>query len=260
MTSGPYSGISDSVSVIMPVYNGEAVLARAVASILSQTIPVREILVVDDGSVDHTADAAAGLNGPIRYVSQSNRGPAAARNLGLSLAQGDVIAFLDCDDLWPPGKLYRQLACLKADPDLAVVMGSIRNIAEPDSDSESAELKFISEPYVNFNLGCALFVRRAFDRVGAFNTELAFSEDVDWFLRAREIGLGIRIIDEVTLYYCRHSGSMTARKRPDELELLKILKLSLDRRRGNRNHPAEPLSRLSLQRLAAGPAGKPKDR
>ena len=99
------------LSVIMPVYNGAEFLAEAVASIVAQAYQPLEIIVVDDGSTDETATIVQSLGGEIRYLYQFNQGPAAARNAGLALAQGDLIAFLDVDDLWPADKLAQQMAC-----------------------------------------------------------------------------------------------------------------------------------------------------
>src|SRR5690606_28366702 len=111
------------VSVIIPVYNGERYLAEAVHSILAQTVPTLEIIVVDDGSTDGTARVAQRFGDAVCYVYQPNRGPAAARNRGLERARGEIVAFLDADDLWREGKLACQCARLEADPTLDIVLG-----------------------------------------------------------------------------------------------------------------------------------------
>ena len=98
------------VSAIIPVYNGEAFLAEAAASIQRQRVDALEIIIVNDGSTDGTAEVIESLQGTIRSASQPNRGPAAARSRGVRMAQGNVIAFLDADDLWPEDKLEIQLA------------------------------------------------------------------------------------------------------------------------------------------------------
>src|ERR1700756_3440150 len=91
-----------SFSAIIPVYNGEKYLQAAIQSVLDLGNEVMELIVVDDGSADATAEVIAGFADRVRYVSQPHRGPAAARNLGLQHALGDVIGFLDADDLWTP--------------------------------------------------------------------------------------------------------------------------------------------------------------
>jgi len=102
------------VSVIVPTYNRADWLADTVRSALSQTHPPLEVIVVDDGSTDDTEAVARGLGGggPVRYVRQVNGGVGAARNAGARLATGDLLAFLDCEDLWEPTKLAAQIAAL----------------------------------------------------------------------------------------------------------------------------------------------------
>ncbi len=112
------------VSVVLPAYNGEAFLAEAIESILTQDYAHLEIVFVDDGSTDGTAKIAAGFGEKLRYVYQPNSGkPAAARNRGVQLALGDLVAFLDQDDLWLPNTLARKVSELVHDPDLDVAMG-----------------------------------------------------------------------------------------------------------------------------------------
>ncbi len=101
------------VSAIIPVYNGEAFLADAVKSILKQNYQPLEIIIVDDGSTDSTAQVGARFGDAVRYHYQSNAGPPAARNKGLQMARGNVITFLDVDDLWRNDKLQLQISHLR---------------------------------------------------------------------------------------------------------------------------------------------------
>jgi len=110
-TSGPPREFP-RISVIIPVFNGERFLGEAIKSALSQTLPPYEILVIDDGSTDGSAQLAESFGPPVRVIRQENRGEAAARNRGIDAAQGDWIAFLDCDDVWKPEKLALQAALL----------------------------------------------------------------------------------------------------------------------------------------------------
>jgi glycosyltransferase involved in cell wall biosynthesis len=98
----------NTITAIIPVHNGERHLAEAIQSVLAQTLPPGEIIVVDDGSTDASAAIAQSFGAPVRVLAQPNLGPAAARNLGLAHATGDLLAFLDADDLWTPNKLARQ--------------------------------------------------------------------------------------------------------------------------------------------------------
>ena len=101
------------ISVIIPVFNGAAYVREAIESALAQTYQPFEVIVLDDGSTDGSAEIVRSL--PVAYVHQANAGLAAARNAAISHARGNYIALLDCDDIWLPTKLERQLAALEAD-------------------------------------------------------------------------------------------------------------------------------------------------
>ncbi|MEZ5320126.1 MAG: glycosyltransferase family A protein [Vicinamibacterales bacterium] len=107
-----------NVSVVMPCYNGAAYIGEAVRSVLAQTVPVLEILVIDDGSTDESVRIAEGFGPPVRVLRQANAGVAQARNLGLEQARGEWVAFMDADDVWQPVKLERQLAACTGQPDV----------------------------------------------------------------------------------------------------------------------------------------------
>ena len=222
-----------TVSVIVPAHNAEAFLAEAVRSILEQGHQSLEIIIVDDGSTDGTCAVAANLQvesgGSVRCVSQPQAGPAAARNRGLTLAQGGLVGFLDADDLWPPHSLECRLAPLRADPSLAVVLGQTRVLWMPESGAGPVAMS--TDTFPSPNLGCALFRKSVFDEVGGFDPALRFSEDVDWFLRARECGVALVKIAQTTLLYRRHTSNMTRGKTVTDLRLTEVLKQSLDRRR-----------------------------
>jgi len=198
-------------------------LREAVQSVLDQKYSPLEIIVVDDGSADGTATVARSLPETVRYLHQTNQGPAAARNRGIEHAQGDLIAFADADDLWPPGKLESQLAVLIKDRGVEIVMGRIQQVLLSGEE--------FGEPAFSVNLGSAVIRKSVFDRVGLFDETMRYSEDVDWFMRAREAGVAIMTIDAVTLFYRQHEQNMTRGKSTSELNVLKALKRSLDRRR-----------------------------
>jgi hypothetical protein len=114
---------SPQFSVIIAVYNGADTIARAIDSILEQTWPALEILVVDDGSSDHTADIVRGYGQPVRYLHQDNAGVSVARNRGATEARGDWLAFLDADDWYLPDRLRLHGEWIAADPDLDFLTG-----------------------------------------------------------------------------------------------------------------------------------------
>lgn len=219
------------ISVIIPVFNGERFLCEAVQSVLAQKYSDIEIIIVDDGSTDGTATVARGLPETVRYLHQTNQGPAAARNRGIEYAQGSLIAFADADDLWPAGKLEVQLPPLIRDPAVEIVMGRIQQVRLSRTIGSQTRAQEFAEPAFSVNLGSALMRKSVFERVGLFDETMRYSEDVDWFMRARERGAEIVTIDAVTLFYRQHEQNMTRGKSTSELNVLKALKRSLDRRR-----------------------------
>ncbi|MBE9125523.1 MULTISPECIES: glycosyltransferase family 2 protein [unclassified Coleofasciculus] len=222
------------VSVIIPVYNGEKFLAEAIENVQQQGHYPLEIIVVDDGSTDGTADIAAQFKDEIRYVYQSNKGPAVARNLGITLASGNVIAFLDTDDLWSNDKLKLQLTYLAEHPSVEIVQGSIQQMQLSTWTREGkAIFKEVHSPYSYINIGSAIYRKLVFDKVGLFDETMSYGEDVDWFFRAWENGVSKVVLDQVNLYYRKHQANMTSGKNLVEVGFVRIFKKHLDRCRKN---------------------------
>ncbi len=217
-----------ALSVIIPVYNGADFLAGAVASILAQDWESPELIIVDDGSTDAIEAAVAALPVEARLLRQDNAGPAAARNRGIRNATGDVIAFLDVDDLWPSGRLAAMWDAFERDPGLEVVQGHAQVFR-----AAGTEMEYLGNPGEAFQqyIGASLVRREAFARIGLFDPELRFGEDSDWFNRAEERGLRVGKLDMMTLLVRRHDRNMTRGKSIVELNQLRVFKKMLDRRR-----------------------------
>lgn len=214
------------ISVIVPVYNSERFLAEAIQSVLNQTLPPDEIIVVNDGSTDGTATLIERLGARIRPIHQPNAGPAAARNTGLRAAQGNLVAFLDSDDWWPVDSLRLRAACLSQRPDLSGVVGATQLVL-----STAFGPKTWGVPQPTLNLGVTLIRRAAFDLVGDFDEDFAYAEDADWLLRAREAGLRFGMQRAVVLMSRRHDANMTNQREPAGHYLAQALRQSLSRRR-----------------------------
>ena len=129
-----------TVSCVIPAYNAERHIERALESVFAQTLPADEVIVIDDGSDDRTEDVLARFGDRIRTVRQQNRGPAAARNRGIDLATGDLIAFQDADDEWHSEKLAKQVAVLAARPEADVCITHLRNVWASDLATERVAL------------------------------------------------------------------------------------------------------------------------
>ena len=216
------------ISVIVPAYNAGTFISEALASIRRQTLAPLEVIVVDDGSTDDTAAQVATAELDVRYEYQPNQGPAAARNRGLALARGELLAFLDADDVWPLHKLAVQVQALRTAPEAPLVMGQIQFLRQAPGKK-----RYTLEPAQQraMLVGCLLARRGAFERVGGFDPALRMSEDTDWFIRAREAELGLTQVPETVLHYRRHTASLTSGKTSQDLPLAEVLKRSLDRRR-----------------------------
>lgn len=185
-----------TVSVVIPTFNRTLATRRAVQSVLAQSVAPLEIVIVDDGSAEPFAAAADWPSAPeIRILRlAANRGAAAARAAGVDAARGEVIAFLDSDDAWTPGKLAAQLAVLVAEgrrSDAALTAVVCGWQAVPESGrAPTVRIPVASASVLDFASGCwfspgttALVPRRAFARVGPFDAALRRLEDLDWFLR-----------------------------------------------------------------------------
>jgi glycosyltransferase involved in cell wall biosynthesis len=220
------------ISVVIPVYQGERHLAQAVQSVLEQSYPATEIIVVNDGSTDGTEAIAARFGNAIRYVAQENGGISAARNRGLELAEMEWISFLDADDVWQPNKLALQMAAFDAAlPDM--VFGHVRQFIDPSLPPElKARIACPDTPVPGIFAGTLLMRRETFLRVGLFDLRWRTGEFIDWYLRAQEIGLTSRVLPEVILHRRLHASNHGIRERESRSDMLYILKASLNRRRG----------------------------
>jgi glycosyltransferase involved in cell wall biosynthesis len=220
------------VTVIIGAYNAERYLAEAIDSVLAQTHPRLELIVVDDGSTDGSGRIAESYGDPVRCIRQENGGMAAARNRAIPEARGDYLAFLDADDRFPPDKLRSQLAVFEAQPELDVVYGHVTEFLSPDLDEAARALLRAPEhdvPWPTPNL--MLVKRESFLRVGLFSTELKVGIGVDWYARANELGLRSAAPPVVVLERRLHAENNGIRQRESKPQYLHVLKAALDRRR-----------------------------
>lgn len=223
------------VSCIVPCFQGERYVAEALESILAQTHRPIDPIVVDDGSTDGTAAAVRRFGDAVRYVHQQNRGPAAACNRGLDLARGDLIAFLEQDDVWEPDKLARQVAALDADPSAGFCVAHARNFWAPGLADEAARHadRPVMRAVPGYVVQTLLARREAFDAVGRFDPSLPYTFATDWFLRAEDLGVRGVLLDDVLTHRRLHDANTSRTNRAaSHDEFLHLIKATLDRRRG----------------------------
>ena len=222
--------MSARVSAIVPVYDGERYLPEALESVRAQGYADLELIVVDDGSTDGSAAVAQAAGA--RVVRQANGGIGAARNAGLAVATGAFIAFLDADDAWCAGRLGAQLAAFDAEPALEIVSGHVVQFLSPELAPEvAARIRCPPEPLPGHAFGAMLIRRAAFDRVGPVSTTHQKAECVDWCMRARDLGVRLKMLPDVVLRRRLHAANH-GRAHQDALgDYAVAIKASLDRRR-----------------------------
>jgi len=225
------------ISVIMPLFNARPFLAETIASLRAQNYPDLELIAVDDGSTDGSPELFSELCPDATLLRQSNRGPSAARNAAIACATGRYLAFLDADDLWPAGKIARQIARLEADPALEATLGLIKLFTDPLSadGTPDASARQWGQPFFLFLLGGMIARRELFapDQVGNFDEiRCPFQgEDTDWFLRAWENARRMEILEEPTIFYRRRAGSLTHNPDDTKRGFAGLLMTSIKRRR-----------------------------
>lgn len=181
---------SPQVTVIIPTFNRSKMLGKAIRSVLDQDFSDFELLVIDDGSTDQTPSLLKSFEGRIKTIRQNNKGVSAARNLGIAHASGRLIAFLDSDDYWLPGKLTAQTAFFHSNPESMICQTQeiwIRNGRRVNPKHRHEKRSgMIFEPSLALCLvsPSAVMVRRhLLDRVGRFDENLPACEDYDLWLR-----------------------------------------------------------------------------
>ncbi len=216
------------VSLLIPCCNAAAYIAAAIASAMAQTRPPDEIIVVDDGSTDDSAAMIERAGAAVVLVRQQNQGVAAALNKALAYANGELIAFLDADDLWLPAKLGLQLAALREDETLDGVFGHMTMF-----QGDAMALDQLQGPAVPGLVKGTLLIRRAaLDRLGHFDPAHRYGDFIAWYARAAALGFRWNMLPELVYARRLHAANMGRLMRPEQHEdYLRTMKAFLDRRR-----------------------------
>ena len=220
------------VSVMIGAYNAAPYLGEAIQSVLAQDYEPFELIVVDDGSTDGTADVARSFS-QVQVISQENGGNGAARNRAVENASGALYAFLDADDRFTPGKLTLQQAALDEDPGVDMVFGHVREFLSPELDEDvRAKLRPPAPQPMPWTAPNLMLIRReSFERVGPFTTAVRVGVTVDWFARAAEAGLRYLILPEVVLERRIHTQNNGLRESASRSQYLEVIRQAMERRR-----------------------------
>ncbi len=226
MSGGPL------VSVVVPTLNAARYLAEALESIESQSYERREIVLVDGGSTDGTLEIADRY-AAVRVIHQSGNGLADAWNCGIEASAGELVAFLDSDDLWEPTKLGRQVGILLAEPEAVCAIARVRFALEPGLPLPPGFRPALLDSDYLANMPSALLARRSlFERIGGFETRWAIASDIDWFARLKDSGLRVAVADEVLVIKRVHDANLsTLGGATLNAELVEVLRASVARRR-----------------------------
>lgn len=231
---------TETISVIMSVWNGAAYLNQAIDTILNQTYAPIELIVVDDGSTDRTNAIIREYGERIRLITQDNKGQAAGMMAGIAIASGQYLAFQDADDIWALNKLARQHAAF-TDTRLEAAFCLSEQFVSPELP-EAATIKLRHTVMTGEQWSCMLIKRPAFDRIGNFapSSKTTF---IEWLGRAKQMALTYTVIDEV-LHYRRLHPSNFGRLFPEERDksLLAALRQQIVRSRTRREDGSDPPS------------------
>ncbi len=224
------------VSVVMPAYNAERFVEEAIDSVLSQKYANLEIIVLDDGSTDGTAGVVRAFGDRVVYVRQENAGPARARNAAIGRSKGEMIAIIDSDDLWVPGKLAMQVDFFRDNPDVGLVFGDMECFNESGTVLRSAFEKLKFSPgeragivpnafarLLRYNIvpGNVLMRRTCFDKAGGYDEELRRCEDWDLWIRIARL-YPIGCIPEVMLRKRIHGRNLTGNARAMAVDGIRV--------------------------------------
>jgi glycosyltransferase involved in cell wall biosynthesis len=229
-----------TITALIPTHNSDSYIRDTVASVLAQTYPMHEVIVVDDGSTDRTEQVLSSYSGRIRYVRQPNAGPPAARNAGLKLATGEWIALLDSDDLWVPKKTELQMNYVRDHQTCSLVYTDMKTFDATGIIEESVKIsrnlnlpsgRIFPQVFAEtlFQTSSVLIRKSCVDRVGGFDTSLRMGDDYEFFLRmARHYEVGY--VDEPLVLYRQHLtqgtrtwGKQLQRGEPWEFLVLKTI-------------------------------------
>jgi glycosyltransferase involved in cell wall biosynthesis len=230
-------GSEPLVSVIIPVFNGERYLAEALESVFAQDHRPVEVIVIDDGSTDASAEVARSFDEVVLVVTE-NAGAAAARNLGLARATGTFLAFLDADDLMAPGRLTAQLGYLSAHPKTGCVLMNQELLLEPGVTHP------LWGPRRDHRDGpggvppmTALIRRATYELLGGFDSSYRVCHDTDWLFRLQDAGVRIDVFPEVGVIRRIHGGNLTHQIDVIRLELARIVRRRIERARARGSEP-----------------------
>jgi len=222
------------VSVIISTFNAAQYLSEALGSLRQQTYRAWEVIVIDDGSTDQTVEVATSFPEVKMIRLEKNLGPGNARNIGVQNSSGEILSFLDGDDIWTPEKLERQVGYLLEHPETGFVFAMQKFFFEPGAVVPSyIPGKLRNELHIAYGTGALAVWRSVFDHVGPFESRFSFvASDAEWFFRAQDMKVAHAVVPELCLLRRIHGTNVSHLKIQECHRLrMEMLKMSIDRKK-----------------------------
>ena len=221
----------DVISVIMPAYNSENYIQESLDSLYDQVLSIpMEIIVVNDGSSDKTADILLAQGDKIKVITQPNLGGVRAKNTGFRKASGNFICSLDSDDLYLPEKLDKQWRFLKEHPEFDMVFCKIKQFISPELDDGTKKIPKDVEVLTAMNFSGGMYRSSVFEVNGYIDESLLhYGEFVDWFAKAKEKSIAHSVVDEILLLRRVHDLNLGKTESHQQSDFLKVLRSKINR-------------------------------
>jgi glycosyltransferase involved in cell wall biosynthesis len=220
------------ISVIIPSFNHGKYIVKALESVIQQSHPVDEILVVDDASTDDTCQIIKDKFPNVRLlINKTNQGPSYSRNYGIESSTGDFITFLDADDLWPKDKIEWQYNYLINNTNIKMVAGYVDCFFSEKTPKNNIRRTYLEgKPHFNAYLSAFLIWRSVFDDVGMFDVKMRLSEDQDWYMRTKEANISLFIKEKISLKVRIHDTNISGNLSFKDSGFIQALRNSINRR------------------------------
>jgi glycosyltransferase involved in cell wall biosynthesis len=228
--------MAELLSVVILAHGHAPLLPAALDSVLDQGDPDLELIIVEHERSDQVVEILDRYRDtPRRHLACGGDTPGAARNAGVSAASGELLAFLDADDLWPPRRVAAGRSALESAPDLDAVFGRqciFRDRSEAPIADPAEALRMAGPPQTGRAITAATFRCASLERVGPFSVETVLGSEIEWIARAEDAGLRFGRLDDPMQLRRSHAENTTRTHRDEYGDYARVLKRVIDRRRG----------------------------
>jgi glycosyltransferase involved in cell wall biosynthesis len=219
------------ISVILPAYNGARYLSDTIGSVLAQTYRPLEVIVVDDGSKDDSAEIAGSFD-HVRVLIQENQGVPFARNAGIAAANGDYLCFIDQDDTWLPEKVQKQLESFTAQQGIRYCLTrQVFYLSEGEALPDWCPPDWLDKPVAGFSPSTLMIERSLMEEMGPFDTSLLTGSDTEFFFHLKDKQIPFHQLEEVLVRKRVHGNNQSATRDQLRRDILETVRRSIQRQR-----------------------------